>query len=164
MKNNCVEEIVLWEYIDDEMSPADKANLEQHFQDCEGCYKEYLELTSFDLSLIEAVKLTNNQEGRSSFEMEVNTSLIECPIKSYWLNGKKSLFWSVLTMISIFSAFGALTFVAVVMPHVGVSNLNMFSSILFKFVEFFLSSSALLGGIFMFLFVYNMFKSRIRIL
>lgn len=163
MKNNCVEEIVLWEYIDDEMSPADKANLEQHFQDCEGCYKEYLELTSFDLSLIQAVKLTNSQEGRSSFEMEVNTSLIECPIKSYWLNGKKSLFWSVLTMISIFSAFGALAFGAIMMPYLGGSDLNVFSSILFKFVEFFLSSSALLAGIFMFLFIYNMFKSRIKI-
>ena len=105
MKGNCVEEIVLWEYIDDEMSPADKANLEQHFQDCPCCYKQYLELTSFDLSLIEAVKLTNC-EGEVGFsEMEVNTSLIECPIKSYWLNGKKSLFWMVLTMLSVFSLY-----------------------------------------------------------
>lgn len=164
MKNNCVEEIVLWEYIDDEMSPADKAKLEQHFQDCECCYKQYLALTSFDLSLLNAVKMANNKEGKSFFEMEVYTSLIECPIRSYWLNGKKSFFWSILTMISIFSALGALAFVAVVMPHLGVSNLSIFTSILFKFVEFFLSSSALLGGVFVFLFFYNMFKNRIKVI
>ena len=52
MKKKCLEEQMLWEYIDDELSVKERNEVQMHLEECICCRKHYQDLRSLNSHLV----------------------------------------------------------------------------------------------------------------
>lgn len=168
MKHDCPDEQTLWEYLDGELEASAQQSIAHHVAQCPACHREVSALQELELNIadtIEGASVTSDYhlyQARPCHGRCCNEMAITSPIQRSW----KSMVWSVLPLLMLFSMFAALTFVALVVPDLSLlpfsGELRLVRAIFVKFLEFMLRSSALLAGFFLFLFVTSALRRHVR--
>lgn len=165
MKHDCPDEQTLWEYLDGELDADAHQALADHLQRCPACHYEAQSLQHLELSIadtIDSAEISHDYQlyqARPCHGKCCNEMAITSPIQRSW----KSLVWSVLPLLMLFSMFAALTFVALIVPDLSLlpfsGELRIVRAIFVKFLEFMLRSSVLLAAVFFFLFLTSALRS-----
>ena len=159
---NCLNEQTIWEYIDKELDEPAQRKVEQHLKNCPCCQEQLYEIEALNFNFTKAIKTKD-----CFFRKPLSSKVQPCEgfVRYHRLYQKRKFFWSVFTLLSIFSMFSALAFIAIVAPDISAlpfsGKFYVLKSILIKFAEFFFHSTAILGLLFLGLFVYNFIASKI---
>lgn len=168
MKHDCPDEQTLWEYLDGELSAEASQSVAEHLERCPACHHEMSMLQQLEFNIADTIDGASVSSDYQLYQARpchgtcCNEMAITSPIQRSW----KSLVLSVLPLLMVFSMLAALTFVALVVPDLSLlpfsGELRVVRAVFVKFLEFMLRSSALLAGVFLFLFVSSALRRGVR--
>lgn len=157
MKKDCMDEQTLWEYLDEELDGQQLPKIEAHLKNCPCCQKALKEVQCLDNQFSHLVKFCHQKNQAT--DTKVSTQEMPQPMYHQY----KGMVWMILSLLTIFSIFSALLFIAIIAPDVSTLPFSgefiFLKSFAYKTLQFFLNSSLIIGLVFLGLFAWNLMFS-----
>lgn len=113
MRKECIEEQMLWEYIDGELCVNGRRKVKQHLNECSSCTEKYQEIRSFESQL--TVGFNNDFFDCSDIPSihRGSEKCIESPLHIYEYN----ILWKRLVAVAIGALVAAIVVIALMSPY-----------------------------------------------
>lgn len=115
MSKECIEEQMLWEYIDDELCVKERLKVKQRLDECPCCAEKYREIRSFESQL--TVGFNNNFFDCSDIPSSAHNCK-EKRIESASHVYQYKFLWKRLVAVAIVTLVSAIVVVALMCPYV----------------------------------------------